>query len=231
MISFISRLLDVIAPRQCVMCGNRLSPTETEICSTCVMHLPRTHHADKPYDNEMAQCFWGLIPIEKAAALFYYQAGSETSRMIYRMKYGNRPQTAQLMGVMAAHEMAAKGFFDDIDVIVPVPLSKKRQQERGYNQSMEIARGVSSVTGLPVCNNAVSRIHFRTSQTHLTHFDRITNVSNVFVLNDNSNIAGKHILVIDDVMTTGATCRACAEQLTKAENIKISIMTLGYTKP
>ena len=151
------RLINLIAPKQCAMCGCRLAVGEDVICSACNLDLPRTFFADNAYDNEMAKTFWGRMKIERAAALFFYRAHSASSRIIYTMKYFDHPETGELMGRMAAREFAAKGFFDGIDVIVPIPLAKNRLRERGYNQSMEIARGVSGITQIPVMADAVSR--------------------------------------------------------------------------
>ncbi len=229
-ISFWRRLLDLIAPRLCVVCGHRLTVTEEVICAKCNFHLPRTgfhHHA---YDNEMAKLFWAQIPIEKATAFFYYEAHAETANIIYELKYKNHPEIGNIVGRMLAKEIQPSGFFDGIDGIVPVPLAKKRLRQRGYNQSMEIAQGVSEMTGLPIYKKVVRRNSFKGSQTNKGRWDRQENVEHVFELTDAIAVSNKHLLLIDDVITTGATCIACAKALCQSGNIHISILALGFAK-
>ena len=134
------------------------------------------------------------------------------------------------MGFLAAEEFGSQGFFDNIDVIIPVPLSKSRQRQRGYNQSLEIAKGVSQSTGLPINDNAVIRKDFKGSQTDKDRWARNDNVKDVFELVDKEGIEDKHILLIDDIITTGATLSSCGTVISSVSGIKISIMSLGYTK-
>jgi len=229
-ISFWTRLLDLISPRLCVICGHRLSVTEEVICSKCNLHLPRTFFQQDPYENVMAKLFWGQIPVERAAALFYFEAHAETANIIYELKYRNHPEIGEVMGRMMARELQSTGFFDGMDAIVPVPLAKKRQRQRGYNQSVEIARGVSAVTGLPIYNKVVRRTVFEGSQTNKGRWERNENVEKVFELADDDNIDGKHLLIIDDVVTTGATVIACAKELVRAGDVKVSVLALGLAK-
>ena len=224
------RLINLVAPKQCVMCGCRLAVGEDVVCTSCNLDLPRTNYHEKPYDNEMAKLFWGRMPVEKAAALFFYRARSASSRIVYSMKYLGHPEVGELMGRMAAVEFAKSGFFDDVDLIVPVPLAKKRQRARGYNQSMEIARGVSEITRLPIVADAVVRKSFNGSQTEMNRWQRNENVEDVFTLKDGSRIEGRHVLIVDDVVTTGATVFSCANELRRCCDVKFSVMSLGFTK-
>lgn len=229
-ISFWHRVLDLISPRLCVMCGQRLTVSEEIICSKCNFHLPRTHFQQDPYENEMAKLFWHQIPIERATALFYYEAHSETANILYELKYKNRPDIGEVMGRLVAKELQPSGFFDGIDGIVPIPLAKKRQRQRGYNQSQEIACGISEITNLPIYNNVVRRNVFEGSQTNKGRWERNENVEKVFEMTDETAIRGKHLLIIDDVVTTGATVIACAKELCKAGNVKVSVLALGFAK-
>ena len=230
MISFFSRVLDLISPRACTICGRRLTPTEQVLCIVCNRHLPRTHYEDDAYDNEMAKQFWGRIPIERCAALFYYEAQSEVSRMIYALKYGYHPEIGEQLGCMVAKTFQTKNFFEAIDLILPVPLTRIRERQRGYNQSMEIAKGVSQVTGIPIAKNIVKRLKFGDSQTHKGRLERAENVENAFELIDGKEIRGKHLLLIDDIVTTGATICACGKTLKQAGDIRISVLSLGFVK-
>lgn len=229
-ISFWSSLLDLISPRTCVVCGQRLSVSEETICSKCNLHLPRTGFQQDPYENIMAKMFWGQIPIERATALFYYEPHAETANILYEMKYKNHPEIGEVMGRLMARELQMSNFFEGIDGIIPVPLAKKRQRQRGYNQSHELAKGISEITGLPIYNKVVRRTVFEGSQTSLGRWERNENVEQVFELKDAPTVQGKHLLLVDDVVTTGATVIACAKELCKAGGVRISVLSLGLAK-
>ena len=229
-ISFWHRLLDLISPRLCVVCGHRLSVSEEILCTKCLLHLPRTGFHLNAYENDMAKLFWGQIPIERATAFFYYEAHADTANIIYELKYKHHPEIGEVVGRMLAKEIQPSGFFDGIDGIVPVPLAKKRLRQRGYNQSMEIARGVAAISRLPIFDKAVSRLFFEGSQTNKGRWDRNANVEKVFELADADAIRGRHLLLIDDVVTTGATMMACARELLKAGDVKVSVLALGFAK-
>ena len=229
-ISFFSRLFDLISPRLCIVCGERLSVTEEVICGKCNLHLPRTGFQRDPRENVMTKMFWGRIPIERATALFYYESHAETANILYELKYKNHPEIGETMGRMMARELQRGDFFDGIDGIVPVPLAKRRERQRGYNQSMEIAKGVSEITNLPIYNKVVKRKTFNGSQTSKGRWERNENVENVFELLDGDSVRGKHLLIIDDVVTTGATVIACAKEISKAEGVRFSVLSLGFAK-
>lgn len=178
----------------------------------------------------MAQLFWHLTPIERAAAFIYYQPHSEMAQMVYQLKYGNSPDIGEDLGRLMATDMALAQYFDDVDLLVPVPLTMKRQHQRGYNQSEMLARGISSVTHLPIAPKALKRQVFRESQTHLSRHERQENVEGIFVAADAETLKGRHVLLIDDVCTTGATLTSCAQALAPIEGIRISVLTLGFTK-
>ena len=222
----LSSLLDFFFPRKCPICGERLELDEHPLCLRCNMDVPRTMFWEHPYDNPLARMYWGKIPVEKAVAYFYFTSKAGTALMVYGAKYHGRADIVIELGEMLTDEM--KGFFDDIDCIIPVPISIKRMMQRGYNQSDMIAQGISNVTGIPIERHAVIRTSFDKSQTHLTRDERIQNVDDAFVLKDADAIRGKHILLVDDVITTGATTISCANQILKAENVKISILSLGF---
>ena len=229
-VSFWHRLLDLISPRLCVVCGQRLTVSEDVICTKCNLHLPRTDFHQDPYENEMAKLFWHQIPVERATALLYYESHAETANILYELKYKGHPEVGEVMGRLMAKELKPSGFFDGIDGIVPIPLAKKRQRQRGYNQSLEIARGISAITSLPIYNKVVRRKAFEGSQTNKGRWERNENVEGVFELKDASAIQGKHLLMVDDVVTTGATVIACVQELCKAGNVKVSVIALGFSK-
>ena len=228
--SFWTRLFDLISPRSCPVCGKRLSVNECVLCASCHLHLPLTGFEQSPLDNPMARLFWGQFPVERAAALFFYQPQAPVSQLVYDMKYRGRPELGEHLGAITARHFAAAGFFEGIDALVPVPITRRRQWQRGYNQSLEIARGVSSFTHIPVWQHVVSRARFHESQTRKHVWERLRNVEDAFQLRTPDKIAGRHILLVDDIVTTGATIIACGSELAKAPGVKISVMALGLTK-
>ena len=225
-----SSILDLISPRQCVVCGERLTPTERSICSVCLRHLPRTTYQFTPDDNPMAQLFWHLTPIERAAALIYYEPHSEMARIVYQLKYGQRPDIGEDMGRLMAVEMEFARYFEGIDALLPVPLARKRLRQRGYNQSERLAEGIRQKTGLPVITRAVGRKHFLQSQTQLSRHERQENVQDIFELRDERPLKGRHLLLIDDICTTGATLIALVDAIKHVEGIRLSVLTFGFTK-
>lgn len=229
-ISIWQRLLDLIAPRLCVVCGRRLAPSERVICAVCNLHLPRTGYQLSAYDNPMARLFWGIIPVERVAALFYYEASSRTSNILYDLKYHDHPEIGREMGRLMAREFMAADFFDGIDLIVPIPLARKRQRQRGYNQSRCLAEGISQATGIAVNSHVVRRASFVKSQTQMRRQERQENVEGAFELKDPASVHGRHVLLVDDVITTGATMTACARELLKAGDVRLSLLSLGFAK-
>lgn len=226
--NMIRRLLDVINPRVCPICGLRLSLQEEEICTSCDMMLPRTGFARNPRDNNMAQVFWHLLDVDRAAAWLFHTSGSNATHVIYQMKYYQRPDLAYEMGRLMAKEMAKDAFFEGIDCMLPVPLAPKRERQRGYNQSLIIAEGIHDVTGIPILRKSLVRECFTGSQTHLTREDRQDNVSQAFTVRHPDRVKGHHVLVIDDVCTTGATLTACGKVLTAIEGVRVSVLTLAF---
>lgn len=230
MISVWSRLLNLVSPRRCVSCGLRLGTSEDIICTKCNLRLPRTHYQDEPYENAMAMMFWGRMKIKRCAAFLFYNAGSEAGNIIHQMKYHGHPEIGRKMGHKMASELMDSGFFEDIDLLIPLPLGRNRLRQRGFNQSAELVRGVSEATGIPTGERIVSRTQFKESQTHKGRWERNENVKDAFRLENADPIRGKHLLLIDDVATTGATLIACGTELLKGEGTRVSILTLAYAK-
>lgn len=200
------------------------------MCATCMLHLPYTYYWRSPDDNEMAREFWGKVPVGHAGALFFYLSGAQSTGIVKSLKYHGRREVGVYMGRLLAQKFLPTGFFSDIDVMVPLPLSKSRQRKRGYNQSEAIAEGISMVSGTPIGATLAVRTGFEKSQTKLDHIDREANVEGCFSVPDSKKVAGKHILLVDDVVTTGATTVACGKALVAAGAVKISVLSLCFTK-
>jgi len=178
----------------------------------------------------MARIFWARIPVERCAAWFFYQGGAEVTHILYQLKYRHHPEIGEMIGRMMAQEWERQGFFEGIDLLIPIPLARKRERQRGYNQSMEIAKGISKATGIPIGKKVICRKKFVESQTHMGRWERADNVEDVFELISPKSVHNKHILLIDDVVTTGATITACGKELAKAGGVHISILAIGFSK-
>ena len=226
---FIDSLFDFFQPRRCEICGSRLALSEHVICTACNMLLPRTFQCTDPYDNRMVRLFWGRVRAERGAAFLHYQPQSPVSRLFYQLKYHDRPDIAEQLGRLAALEFENSGFFEGIDFIVPLPLSKSRERKRGYNQCHEIALGIAQVTGIPILKNVVRRVKDTVTQTSKHAAERLDNMSKAFHCEHPELLNGKHVLLVDDLVTTGASLMSCAEEMQKNSDVLISIMTLGQT--
>lgn len=223
---WISDLIELIFPRHCHVCGEVLSRQEQDMCLDCLYKLPKI---EKIHLSELEKVFWGRFDVERVAAYFYYQKESPYNRLLHKMKYGNHPEVGRRLAIMAAEQLSKEGFFDGIDAIVPLPLSKKKRRQRGYNQCDYIAEGLSQTTGIPVLKDCVVRNKSNETQTHKTRDERWRNVEGIFSLANPELIEGKHILLIDDILTTGATLTNCAIAIKSGCNCRISVFTLAYT--
>lgn len=223
---WISDLIDLIFPRHCIVCGEVLSPQEKDICLNCLYLLPKVEQIHR---NEIEKVFWGSIDIVHATSYIYYRKGSPYNGILHAMKYKNRPEVGERIAIMAVEELKESGFFDSIDAIVPLPLSKKKQHQRNYNQCDFIADGLSKATGIPVLKKCVTRTVANETQTHKSRDERWRNVEGIFSIVKPEVLEGKHILLIDDILTTGATLTSCAAAIQEKANCKISIFTLAYT--
>ena len=228
--SGLHRLLDFLLPRPCVVCGRRLAPSEEYLCLGCKTTLPYTHFWDTPTENPMADVFYGISKADvRAAALFFYRPGEPETNIVKTIKYSGQPDMGRNLGRLIATMMQPSGFFEGVDGLVPVPLAWRRWLKRGYNQSLMLARGVSDVTGLPIYNKVLERTRNVQSQTSLSPEERRHNVEGIFRLSHPEQAEGRHLLIIDDVVTTGATVRACAEELVRAEGCRFGVLSLAFT--
>jgi ComF family protein len=222
-----NNLLELFFPTLCVTCENRLVMQEKFLCIECWHDLPVTnfHFDDK---NKVAQLFWGRVQIENATAFFAYNKGSRYQHLIHFIKYKGLKELGFATGRRFGNALMASPEFNSVDFVVPVPLHPKKQKIRGYNQSEWIANGISETLKKPVSvNNLLRNLHTST-QTRKNRYERWENVENIFEVIRPEEFKGKHLLLIDDVVTTGSTLESCAFQLLQIENVKVSIATLAY---
>lgn len=222
---FLSDALQLLFPRCCTICNQRLLPEENYLCASCLISLPRTGFRGKK-DNIVERIFWGKIPIERANAYLYYHPGADSCKPILALKYYQRRDLGIYLGRLIANDLIGTDFFDGIDWLVPLPLAHRRQRQRGYNQSQLLAEGVAAITGIALLTHAVERSVDNSSQTRLAPEERQENVKNIFRVTRPNLLQGKHILLIDDVLTTGATLLSCAETIAHSADVRISILTL-----
>lgn len=224
--TLLTNLWELFFPRCCLLCGKPLISGENDICTRCLIKLPRTgYHLQE--GNEVERNFWGKFPIGRATSFLHYIKEGPTQQLVHDLKYHGYKEVGETMGRIMAVELLPSGFFDGIDLIHPVPLHPRKERQRGYNQSERLAAGLSAITGIPVCNHAIQRIKYTETQTRKGNYERWENVEEIFSCATPEMLAGKHILIIDDVLTTGATIVACADALRDVPQIRISVLTLA----
>ena len=222
---WIDDLKELLFPRYCKVCGRRLMQSEQHMCVGCLLELPRTHYECNP-DNLLMQHFMEWPEVVRATAYFYYHKEGKYSELIHHLKYYDHPETGTFLGSLAAKELASSGFFEGIDLIVPVPLSKKKFRKRGYNQCDYIAQGISEATGIATNSRCIARMIDTDTQTRKGRSERWKNTEGIFRVIDATILKDKHILLVDDVATTGATLHACISTILAVPSVRISVFAL-----
>lgn len=224
--SVLHTILNTFFPSTCVGCGEVLVGNENQLCVSCLSQLPATHFSATP-DNEAERMLIGKIPFVAVSAMLQFQHGNKTQRIIHSMKFHGNSDLCLLMGRQMGLELLASGRFDDIDLLVPVPLHWWRRLRRGYNQSELLCRGIAQVMHREVNTRALRRHRYTQQQSLQASSDREKNVQGAFSLRRPDDLAGRHILLVDDVLTTGATISSCCDALKNVNNLKISIATFS----
>lgn len=218
----------VFMPCNCSVCDKPLDSDERYICRRCLMEMPRTHYEDIPF-NAFDQLMAGKVPIERCVSYFFYQKNDPYASILHDIKYHNMPTMGRWLTERATREMLPSNFFDGIDAIVPVPLHYTKLASRGYNQSLYLAQGIARATGVPVIK-ALKATKEHSTQTHKDAVERQLNTQGMYAANLRlcRDLDGKHLLIVDDVVTTGATLLACATALKSAiPNVRLSLFTLA----
>lgn len=220
-------LAELFFPTLCIACANRLISQEKFLCMNCWHDLPVTNfHLNS--ENKVAQLFWGRVEIENATSFFSYKKGSKYQQLIHYIKYKGLKELGFETGRKFGFALLDSEEFKSVDIIVPVPLHPKKQKQRGFNQSDWIAKGLAESLQKPVSTENLFRQIHTSTQTQKNRFERWQNVEGIFGVKQNEKFEDKHILLIDDVVTTGSTLEACAFQLLKQKNAKVSIATLAF---
>ncbi len=213
-------------PQTCAGCDAPLVNGEKLICTSCWYHLPDTHaHADD--QNCGARLLWGRVHVEAIASYWYFREASRVKRIIHHLKYRNCPEIGTVIGLRYGMVLAGTKPFNEAEIIVPVPLHPKKLRTRGYNQSAFFANGLARAMQLPVAEDGIARRRATESQTHKNRYERYENMLETFEANNIGAIAGRHVLLVDDVLTTGATLEACASTLLENGAAKVSAVTIA----
>jgi ComF family protein len=218
-------LAGLILPEYCVACGNLLVSNEKIICLKCHCEMPRTRY-DNYRDNPVARLFWGRVEIRSATSYFSYEKGSRFQSLIHNLKYRDRPDIGKELGRLLGFELLGSDMAT-ADLLVPVPLNKTKLRKRGFNQSVPICQGISSSAGIPYNCNVLERPFKAGSQTNKSRFWRWKNVEDNFRVKKPEILIDKHVLLVDDVITTGSTIESCAKAILGVEGTTVSIATLA----
>ncbi|MHB9056029.1 MAG: ComF family protein [Paludibacteraceae bacterium] len=218
--------IDLLYPNLCLICGENLVSGENQLCLKCFHNTPKTNY-HLQQDNPVEKRFWGKVPIERATSYFFFQKGSDFQKLIHELKYRGNKEVGITMGKFAGADLLESDDFMSVDMIVPVPLHEKKEAKRGYNQSEMICKGLADVMKKPLCTGNLCRTQENTTQTRKSVYERYENTQGIFKLKNSAEFAGKHVLIVDDVLTTGSTIEACIQVLMQAKNVKVSVFTLA----
>ena len=220
--------LSLIFPKVCYACGKSLFKTEDCICTSCLFHLPKTNY-HLFSDNPVVKLFWGRTNIYSASSLYSFSKGSKVQHLIHQLKYRGKKEIGTSLGKYYGKELKTAPMFSSANIVLPVPLHPKKLKKRGYNQSETFAQGIAESMDAESPNGILIRTYASETQTKKSRFERWKNVEEIFKITSPEKIEGKHILLVDDVVTTGATLEACANKLLEVPNTKVSIATIATT--
>ncbi len=234
-------LLDFIAPRHCAVCGRRLQTSEKTLCVSCLLDLDISEYFSGESSNKLERTLWQRLPIKRAAAFMTYDHTDAQHAIVLNLKYHGQASIGYHIGKLMSHQLAERHFFDGIDMIVPVPIPYAKKLQRGYNQSEQLALGISHATGIPVNTHVIRRKPYGPSQTQLTPAQRQQNVKGSFELNtslrlpffkrrDPLALRGKHFLIVDDVITSTATMQECGKTLCQIPDISVSVLSMAVSR-
>ncbi len=225
--AILSPLLHLFYPHICTGCGSDLVNENNLLCLQCISDLPHTNfamHANNPVEKS----FWGRLAITAAMSEFYFTKGTLIQTLIHEFKYKGNKELGLYLGAIMGNSLLSSNRFTKIDALIPLPLFADKEFKRGFNQATILCNGISEVMNIPVINNNVIRTRFTETQTKKHRTERWKNVEGSFEIKNPKEITGKHILLVDDVVTTGSTLEACGAEMLKVEGSQLSIATLAF---
>ena len=220
--------LHLLYPHLCAGCGKDLPYRHDLLCLRCIQELPHTGFAAMP-GNPVEKYFWGRLPIAAAHSEFYFTTDSLIQQLLHQLKYKGNERIGRFLGELLGKSLLNSGRFHTIDALIPLPLHPDRERRRGYNQAAIIGMGVAEALHVPLLTDIVMRQTVTETQTRKHRAERWDNVSNSFTVSDKQALAGKHLLLIDDVVTTGATLEACGRVILEINDVKLSMATVAHT--
>jgi ComF family protein len=218
-------LIHLFYPRLCIACNGNLLHNETFLCTGCLFHLPQTHFHTLP-ENPIAKTFWGRLPVQHAMAFLFFKKGNSVQHILHEIKYKNNTDLAQFIG--RYYGSILKQNMLHWDAVAAIPLHKSKLKKRGYNQSGLIAKGLAEALGVEDISNSLLRLKATETQTRKHRFERWENVEEVFMLDEPALFEGTHVLLVDDVITTGATLEACGKAILAAPGTTLSVACIAY---
>ena len=225
--NIVNSTLHLFYPHVCTGCGSDLLQEDNLLCLKCIHNLPHTNFAELA-NNQIEKYFWGRISLSAAYSQFYFSKEFLIQHLIHQLKYKGDTKIGFYLGEIMGKTLLNSSRFSSVEALIPLPLYADKEHKRGYNQAMVICNGMSAVMGIPVLNGAVIRQHATETQTRKHRTERWENVKSSFKVAKPGQLSGKHLLLVDDVVTTGATLEACGNAILQTENVKLSIATLAY---
>lgn len=225
--NIVNSTMHLFYPHVCTGCGSDLLQEDNLLCLKCMHNLPHTDFAALA-NNQIEKDFWGRIPLTAAYSQFYFAKEFLMQHLIHQLKYKGDTKIGFYLGEIMGKTLLESNRFSTIEALIPLPLYADKEHKRGYNQATVICNGMSSVMNIPVLNGAVIRRQATETQTRKHRTERWENVKDSFKVAKASELTGKHLLLVDDVITTGATLEACGSVILEVDNVKLSIATLAY---
>jgi ComF family protein len=224
---YLRDLFGLFYPNLCLACGRQLTRGEEHICTYCFFHLPKTwFHNDA--ENPVFRSFWGRVDVEMAAAYLFFNKGNQVQKLMHSLKYKGDKELGIYLGRLYGVELSQSDHYSGVDVIIPVPLHHKKLRQRGYNQSEMIGIGLAKSLNVEMNPNILKRAASTQTQTRKNRFQRWQNVESSFMVKKKEMAVDKHLLLVDDVVTTGATLEACASSLLAIEGVKVSCCAIAW---
>ena len=225
---FLKDIFYLFFPKICVTCSSSLLQSEEVVCTKCRHDLPIIGYTDYQ-KNKITSIFYGKIPIEKATSFLYFYKEGKVQKLIHQLKYKGNQEIGSFIGLWFGQLLKESNQFNDIDYIIPVPLHPKKLRKRGYNQLTTFGNSLNYILKIPYKTGILVKSNTSKTQTYKNRFDRFFESNSNFKITNTTFLENKHVLLIDDVITTGATLESCCLELLKTKNIKISIVTIAYT--
>lgn len=222
----IKDLFYLLYPHLCLACGKNAPPYDKDICTECEATLPLSHF-HKQKENSFTEKFWGRVNLHTGTAMFLFTKQSRVANLIHNLKYNGKKEIGISLGRRYGYMLKREPHFKNIDCIVPVPLHWKKERKRGFNQSQMFGIGLSESMNIPCIKDGLERLSFTDSQTKKSRLERLENMHGVFAVKKNKSLKGKHILLVDDVLTTGSTLEVCAAEILKLSGTKVSMATIA----